>query len=78
MPYCYFRELREFLMVQIAVVLPDGFKASDKYLLNWSKRSDISIRRITHHGQVGTQTMAQKQRIMLEFFQELKWKTRPN
>ena len=32
--------------------------------------------RITPHGQVDTQTMAQKQRIILEFFQELKSKTR--
>ena len=40
-----YRELRQFLNgangsgPKINIPLPDGFKASDKYLLNWTKRS---------------------------------------
>ena len=40
-----YRELREILNginssgPKINIPLPDGFKASDKYLLNWSKKA---------------------------------------
>uniref|UniRef100_A0A914WZJ4 DDE-1 domain-containing protein n=1 Tax=Plectus sambesii TaxID=2011161 RepID=A0A914WZJ4_9BILA len=53
---------------------PD-FKVSDKYLFCWTKRNNISSRRITHHGQIDLRTKADVKAVLTEYFKELRQRT---
>jgi hypothetical protein len=59
----------------LKVPKPLSFKVSDKYLFGWTKRNNISSRRITHHGQIELRSKADVKKILNEYFLDLRQRT---